>query len=217
MFLSRPMPVLLLLCLVLSAFWLVPEAAAELVINEVLGDPAQDWDGDGALSYKGDEWIEVLNNGITAEDLSNFWLRDIFGEAMHFQLFGTLQPGSVAVFYGSDAMAWQEEQGLSIIGFSINNTGDSLELFQSIPGETTTALVLIHQVTLNNHEVEDDRSSGFNPETGTWSMFDAWNPYSGSFDPQGTDCLPTPGEWNECNYLVPVARTSWNHLKSQYR
>ncbi len=216
-FLSRPLPVLMLLCLVWSAFWVVPQVQAELIINEVLGDPNQDWDGDGTLSYKGDEWIEVLNNGAVSEDLSDFWLRDIFGDDLHLQLFGTLPPGGVAVFYGSDAMAWQVEQGLFASGFSINNTGDTLELLRTIPNEAGTALVMIHRVTVNNHEVENDRSSGWDPETGLWTMFDALNPYNGGFVPQGSDCLPSPGEPNDCVPLVPVASTSWNHLKSQYR
>jgi len=211
------MPVLLLLCLVLSAFWLVPQARADLVINEILGDPNQDWDGDGSLSYKGDEWIEVRNTGGSNEDLSFFWLRDTFGEDMHLRLSGFLEPGAVAVFYGSDAMAWQQEQGMSLIGFSINNTGDSIELFRLMEDETTSAMVMIHRVTLSNHEVEDDRSSGWELADETWAMFDGLNHYNGSLLPLGTECLPTPGEVNECQYEVPVAETTWDHLKSQYR
>ncbi len=216
-FLSRPLTVLLLLCLVWSAFSLVPQVQAELMINEVLGDPNQDWDGDGTVNFRGDEWIEVLNNGAATEDLSDYWLRDVYGDDLHLQLFGTLEPGAVTVFYGSDAVAWQEGQGVFVSGFSINNTGDTLELLRTIPDQASTALVMIHRVTLDNHEVEDDRSSGWDPETEQWTMFDAWNPYNGGFEPQGTGCLPTPGDPNICVPLVPVETTSWDLLKSQYR
>ncbi len=217
MFLSRPIPVLLLLCLMLTVFWLAPNARAELIINEILGDPNQDWDGDGQVSYRGDEWIEVLNNGASTEDLADFWLKDIFGDNMHLQLSGFLDSGAVAVFYGSDAMLWQADHGETITGFSINNTGDTIELFRTVTDGTGSSLVMIHRVILNNHEVEDDRSSGWDPDTELWSMFDALNPYNGSNEPQGSDCLPTPGELNVCNPLVPVAATSWGNLKSQYR
>ena len=50
-----------------------------LVINEVLADPASDWDGDGTVDFKGDEWIEVLNNGTEPINLSDYFLRDDLG------------------------------------------------------------------------------------------------------------------------------------------
>ncbi len=208
---------LLLGAWVLAAFCLVPQAQAELVINEILGDPLQDWDGDGILSFRGDEWIEVLNNGASEEDLTEYWLRDDHGEDPHLNLFGTLEPGQVAIFYGSDSVAWQLEQGQSGYGFSINNTGDTIELLRSVPEQSPDTLIMIHRVILNSHEVEDDRSSGWDLSGEEWTLFDALNPYSGTSTPEGNDCLPTPGQLNVCEPLVPVHPTRWDHLKSRYR
>jgi len=215
--LSKPLPVLFLLCLVMAVFWLSPQARADLIINEIMGDPNRDWDGDGAFNYRQDEWIEVMNNGLVAEDLSNYWLRDTTGDDLHLQLSGILQAGQVAAFYGSDALAWQQEQGHSIVGFSINNSGDTMELLKTVPDQNGSSLVLVHTVSVQDHEAEDDRSSGWNSETGQWEMNDALNPYSGGFEPQGNDCQPSPGELNVCVPLVPVEPTSWDALKSQYR
>ena len=36
---------------------------ASLSINEIMGDPATDWDGDGEYEYRYDEWVELYNPG----------------------------------------------------------------------------------------------------------------------------------------------------------
>ncbi len=215
--LSRSLVQALLALLVLSCFWLVPYSQAEVLINEVLGDPAQDWNGDGEIHFKSDEWIEVRNDGSVVEDLTEYWLRDATGEELHFHLIGNLEPGETAVFYGSDAMAWQQENGQSTVGFSINNSGDTLELLRLVPGVTGSSLIVVSQVTLLSHEVEDDRSSGWDIDTEQWTLFDALNPYGGALEPQGSECLPTPGELNICATLVQESGVSWDKVKSQYR
>ncbi len=214
--LSKPLPVLLLCCLVLAVFWLTPQAKAELIINEIMGDPNQDWDGDNTYNYRGDEWIEVKNDGTVAEDLTNYWLRDTYGDDLHLQLHGILHPDEIAVFYGSEAVAWQQLHGQSVLGFSINNTGDTMELVKEDPNQGGV-LIVVHTVTILDHEADDDRSSGWDPETNLWSLNDALNPYSGGFEPQGNSCQPTPGQPNDCVPLVPVDQTSWDALKCQYR
>jgi len=215
--LSKPLSALLLCCLVLAVFWLPAQARCELIINEIMGDPAQDWDGDGTYNFRGDEWIEVMNEGTVAEDMTNYWLRDSTGDELHLQLHGIIYPGEVAVYYGSEAVAWQQLYGNTVVGFSINNSGDTIELLKTIDAPGGTDLVLIHSVTILDHEAEDDRSSGLDSETGEWAMNDALNPYNGGFSPQGNDCQPTPGQPNVCVPLVPVAATTWGSVKSCYR
>ncbi len=215
--LPRPLSMLLLCCLLLTVFWFSPQARADLIINEIMGDPNQDWDGDGEFSFRNDEWIEVKNEGMFTEDLSNYWLRDISGDDLHLQLFGNLDPGQVAVFYGSDAVVWQQEQGQGILGFSINNSGDTMELVTTFSEEKGGDLLIVHSATILDHEAENDRSSGWDPEIVQWIMNDALNPYNGGFLPQGNDCLPTPGQPNICQPLVPVQQTTWDSLKSRYR
>lgn len=215
--LSRPLPVLLMCCMVLAVFWLVPQARADLVINEIMGDPAEDWNGDSQYNYRDDEWIEVINTGTEVEDLRNYWLRDTTGDDLHLQLWGDLEPGAVAVFYGSDALAYQAAQGSSMVGFSINNSGDTIELLKTVPDPSGGGLAVVHTVTILNHEAEDERSSGRDSQSHAWILFDGLNTYSGAFTPQGTDCSPTPGEQNVCDNQVAVDRTTWDALKSQYR
>jgi len=215
--LSKPLPVLLLCCLVMAVFWLAPQARSEVLINEILGDPSSDWDGDGAFNYRDDEWIEVINTGPAAENLEDYWLRDTTGDDLHLQLSGSLEAGQVAVFYGSEASAWQREQGNTVVGLSINNAGDTLELLQTVSGPGGASLEVVHSVTVTDHEADDDRSGGTDPDTGEWVLYDALNPYNGAAVPQGNDCEPTPGMPNSCAPLVPTDTTTWDAVKSQYR
>ena len=45
-------------------------AGAQVVINEILADPARDWDGDGDYNFRNDEWVEIVNAGDAAVSLS---------------------------------------------------------------------------------------------------------------------------------------------------
>lgn len=192
-------------------------AGADLIINEVLANPGQDWDGDGALDFKGDEWVEVLNNGYDVEDLTEYYLRDVFGDDPHLQLDGLLRPGEVKVYFGSDAIAWQVAHGYSDYGFALNNTGDTVELLRRVEDQDPVIFELAHSVTLLNHEAEDDRSSGWAQEGGEWVLFDALNVYGGSLEPGTSGCQPTPGDLNFCIPLVPVHPRSLGAVRSYYR
>ena len=88
---------LTLSALVLAALAAAGGGRAAIVINEVLADPARDWDGDGTVDVRGDEWIEVLNTGPVTEDLTAYWVRDDAAGAPRLNLFGMLEPGATAV------------------------------------------------------------------------------------------------------------------------
>jgi hypothetical protein len=197
--------------------WGVTGAAAgePLIINEVLADPARDWDGDGLVDFKDDEWVEVRNVGIESVDLSTYWLRDDTGDEPHLQLFGQLGPGEVAVFYGSDAVAWQEAQGLATTGFSLNNGGDVVRLLRTIPGRPE--LELMYVIHYEDHMAEDDRSNGWNEALSDWELFDALLPYNGSLLPAGNGCAPTPGAPNICSGSVASEAVSLGSVKAAYR
>ena len=141
---------ILLLCGMVAAG--VP-AGAGLIINEVLGDPASDWDGDGAVDFMNDEWVEVLNNGSEALDLAEYWLRDGLGDLPHLHLDGILNPGEAKVYYGSDAVAWQLANGAGATGFSLNNGGDTVDLLVNhyVDGNLMS-LDVVHTVTYADHE-----------------------------------------------------------------
>ena len=187
-------------------------------INEVLADPASDWDGDGAVDFKGDEWIEIQNNGPEAVDLSVYFLRDALGEEPDFRLSGILETGSTAVFYGSDAVAWQSEMGMTTTGLSLNNSGDLIQLLRVyLTSEGDPAFELMFAVSYGDHEAEDDRSCGFNPDASDWILFDALNPYGGSSEPVGTGCAPSPGVPNLCGGQVAAADRSFGQVKAIFR
>ena len=189
----------------------------EIFINEVLADPASDWDGDGTVDFKGDEWIEVMNAGPDPINLADYFLRDILGEEPHLRLSGVLDPGEAAVFYGSEAVAWQQEMGLTTSGFSLNNGGDFVQLLRVFQGPEGPEFELMFSISYDDHEAEDDRSCGFNADQTDWILFDGINPYGGDQDPVGTGCQPTPGDPNLCQDLVPTEGRSFGGVKAIFR
>lgn len=211
------LPALLLVLLLSLVQPLFGPVWAQVIINEVLAAPERDWDGDGRLSFKGDEWIEVKNMGYEVEDLTRYYLRDVYQTDPHLQLWGLLRGGEAKVFFGSDAMAWQQANGFSDYGFALNNFGETVQLLRASDGGADSALEVVFTVTLLAHETEADRSSGWSEEGGGWLLYDAWNAYDGSLVPEATGCLPTPGDLNYCRPLAPVSRTAWGVLKACYR
>jgi hypothetical protein len=186
-----------------------------IVINEVLGDPATDWDGDGTVDTKGDEWIEVINVSDQPVNLGTWWLKDLAGEAPDLRLSGVIDPGEALVFYGSAAMEWQAAQGLTTSGFGLNNSGDVVQLYRTVAG--TEELELMYAISYDDHEAEDDRSCGWNIDFSDWVLFDGINPYGGSRDPVGTGCSPTPGWTDTCTSSVPTRAATFGGLKAIYR
>jgi len=193
---------------------LTTPAGAAVLISEVLPDPATDWDGDGEVSSRGDEWVEIINTGPDAVDLADFYLRDALGDDPQIRFSGLLADGEVALFHGSDAVIWQAEQGLSATGLSLNNAGDMLELYLGHPLEDGATLV--DALIYPGHVGVDDRTlSRFLPEN-EWVLCDGLNPYGGTQEPMGTGCPPTPGEANVCEGLVASEHSSWGAIKTDY-
>jgi hypothetical protein len=193
----------LLFCLISQA---IP---AHPYLTEFLPDPASDWDGDGEVSTTGDEWVEICNPELTPINLSGYFLKDSLGDGVHIELSGQLSPGECAVFYGSDAISWQQENGVTANGLSLNNSGDRVELLY---GEE-----VIDLVAYTTHVGEDDRSMAFFITEGEWILCDGLNLYGGSSEPQSTGCEPTPGELNSCEGLVPNDNISFGQVKQLFR
>ncbi len=188
-------------------------ALASVLLSEILADPASDWNGDGQVTARGDEWIEVLNTGPQIVDLADYYLRDALGAEPHLRLSGMLAPGQVAVFYGSDAEAWQASVGLTITGLSLNNAGDTVELLLGDPLQPGSQLADAYIYL--PHEAVDDRASGRLADL-TWGLFDGLNPYTGTLLPAGTGCMPSPGLPNNCQPLVPGEAVTWGGVKSLF-
>ena len=103
--------------------------------------------------------------------------------------------------------------GVTVSGFSLNNTGDTVELLQG----DGTVFEVVDSVTYGDHEAEDDRSCGPDLETGQWFLFAGLNPHTGEQEPLGTGCEPTPGLPNACAPQVPVRLAAWDRVKCLYR
>lgn len=200
-----------LLCLL----FVVAAAPGQLLLNEALSAPGSDWDGDGEIHFRGDEWIEIVNAGSVTESLDGVYVRDATGDGYHLGLSGTLAPGEVRVYYGSDAEAWQAAQGLGISGLSLNNSGDTLELWRDVDGETRI-LDALDVVAIPAHGAATDRSFGREILGGSWKLYDALNAYSGTALPAGSGCAPTPGAPNQCSGGVPVGEESLTRLRARF-
>lgn len=203
--------------------WVLPAPAARaeldpgIIINEVLADPATDWNGDGAVDAKNDEWIEVRNIDTVPIDLSDYWLRDSSGETPDLRLWGVADPGECVVFFGSDSAAWQAANHLVAAGFALNNTGDLVQLLRTIPGTDPVQYELMFAVSVQDHVAEDDRSAGFDEAHVEWLLFDALNPYPGAVDPVSSGCAPSPGAGNICGGEVAEQTVPFGAVKAAFR
>jgi hypothetical protein len=201
------------LCGLLSVAALASPSVAELRLNEILGDPVTDWNGDGTVDAKLDEWVEIMNTGTSSVDLSRFRISDASaGTAFRFALSGTLAPGQVKVYFGSDVVAWQAANGVAQFGLSLNNSGDTVFLYEVESADPVAA----DSRTFVTAEVADDRSTGRMPNgTGDWVIFDGLNPYKGAQPPVPTGCSPSPGSVTQCP--TPTQASTWSKVKSLYR
>ena len=189
-------------------------ANAQLLLNEILADPASDWDGNGSVGSRDDEWVEVINAGTSTIDLSAYRLSDLSGgHTWRYGFAGALAPGAVAIVYGSTALAWQSANGFPAMGLSLNNTGDTVLLYK-IEGSDT---LLADSYGYLAHEALDDRSTGrMRANVSEWRVFDALEPYTGTKPPLGTGCSPTPGAANVCEPRVPLEDSTWGAIKELF-
>jgi hypothetical protein len=189
-------------------------ASAQLVLNEILADPASDWDGDGSVGSRPDEWVEVLNLGSSSVELGDYRLGDLSGGySWRYGFGGTLAPGGVLTVFGSMSQAWQTANGYPVAGLSLNNTGDTVLLYKIEGTDTLVADAYSYAA----HEVLDDRSTGrLSGNPVEWRVFDARNPYEGTTPPLGTGCSPSPRLPNDCEPLVPVEQTTWGAIKELF-
>jgi hypothetical protein len=205
-----------MLIAVLVGVWLPPgTASAGLCINEIMADPASDWDGSGAYSYRDDEWIEIYNSGPGHIELHEYLLSDDSGLLTYgFEAGDVLAVGEARVIYGSQSVAWQQTHGQSSYGFKLGNDGDTQILWQLAGGDT----LMVDSHTFNTYEADDDRSTGRNPDgIGDWEIFDALNPYTGTTPPLGNDLAPTPGEPNMGDPPpVTLEDVTWGSVKARF-
>lgn len=192
---------------------LAPASVAQIRLNEILADPGTDWNGDGTIDSKLDEWVEIVNTSTSQVDLSKYRLSDLSAATdFRFALSGMIGPGEVKVYFGSDVVAWQAANGVSQLGLSLNNSGDTVYLY-AVNG---TDIATDDTYAYATAEVLDDRSTGRLPQgTGGWVIFDAMNPYTGAQPPTPTGCSPSPGQAPSCP--TPTHSSTWGKIKALYR
>ena len=187
-----------------------PAASCDVLLNEILAAPAQDWNGDGSVSSRDDEWIEIYNTGTSDVDLGTLLLSDA-DSTVRIRLAGVLAPGAHLVVYGGNASDWQRDNGRSVTGLSLNNAGDTVRLWQ-IQGPDT---LQVDAYQYKSHESTSERASGRQPDGGEWTLFDGLNPYGGSAEPSGSGCDPSPGSANDCS--TQSEASTWGRVKGAYR
>ena len=186
-------------------------AQSSLKLNEFLAGPARDWDGNGTLSTRDDEWVEVVNTGATPLDLTGYLITD--GDNLpRMGLGGTLDPGARWLVFGSQSVEWERANGQPVFGLSLGNTGDQVKLWQVVGPDT----VLVDSYTYLSHEAAADRAVGRATDGAFWMLFDGLNPYGGSTPPVGSGCMPSPGLANACG-ATPTRAITWGRLKTIYR
>ena len=186
------------------------QAPLGLALNEVLAGPARDWNGDGAFDARKDEWAEIWNAGAAPLDLGVYRLAD--GDStIRYEFSGVLPAGAVALVLGSAAEDQQRALGRTVTGLSLNNAGDTVLLFR-VEGSDT---VLVDSRRYGSIEGASDRSVGRIGDAGTWVLFDGLNKYTGTGEPKGSGCNPTPGGSNGCP--SDAIGTTWGKIKALYR
>jgi hypothetical protein len=201
------------LALVIGMLW-AGDALAGLCLNEIMADPASDWDGDGTYHFRDDEWVELYNDGPDAVDLGDFGLSNDGGLWTYgFEAGDILGSGEARVIFGSQSVVWQAAHGHHQYGFRMSNDGDTVLLWEFAAGDT----LLVDSYSFNTYEADDDRSTGRNPDgIGEWEIFDALNPYSGGTPPPGNGLPPSPGWPNAGEPPVRLDACTWGSVKGLF-
>jgi hypothetical protein len=111
-----------------------PPAAAVLVLNEVYASPKEDANGDGTLSTKDDEFVEIVNAGGTEMDVSGWSVSDSAMLRLKFPAGTKVAAGkALVVFAGGDKAKFGSLGGATILvssknALGLNNTGDTVTL-----------------------------------------------------------------------------------------
>ncbi len=184
-----------------------PPTEAAILLNEILADPARDWNLDGAVSSRDDEWVEIINTGPDPVNLAGYRLAGP-DTVWRYAFSGVLNPGQVQCVYGSASYAWETANGYPAFGLRLSNTGGEIILFRLDP-----VPVAVDCRAYTDHEADDDRSVGRGPDGGpNWLLLDGLNPYTGSAEPAGSGCNPSPGALMSCP--TPVDATTWSQVKA---
>ena len=107
-----------------------PAPVGTLVINELLTDPPSGYDanGDGVSHYGQDEFIELVNVGMTDLDLSGATISDEYGVRATLPAGTRIAPGSFLLVFGGGSIGTEFAGGNAIVTgtLALNNDGDTI-------------------------------------------------------------------------------------------
>jgi len=117
-----------------------PPAPGAVILNEVMADPPDnadgDTNGDGTRHYKSDEFIELVNTGSGATDVSGWTIVDRVGVRFTFPDGTIIPPGKAVVVFGGGKVDEFADMGgsgvlVSSTGLQLNNKGDEVLLIDA--------------------------------------------------------------------------------------
>ncbi len=118
----------------------LPPPPGAIILNEIMAHPPDallgDTNGDGLRDFRSDEFIELVNTGAGATDVSGWTITDKVGVRFTFPE-GTVIPGGKAlvVFGGGTAESFADMGGSSVLvapsGLKLNDDGDVITLINA--------------------------------------------------------------------------------------
>lgn len=102
----------------------------DIVLNEILADPAGDANGDGTTDTGDDEFLEFVNTGNSNLDISNWTIEDALNTTHTFDDPTILKPMQAIVVFGGGTPTGDFGGSMTQTagGLSLNNGGDDLIL-----------------------------------------------------------------------------------------
>jgi hypothetical protein len=106
--------------------------AGKVLINEVMPNPAADYNADGKLDKTQDEYVEIVNAGNANLDLSGWSLADGYGTRHAFATGSVIPPGGALVVFGGGTpklvAGTTLVQVASTKRLGLNDDGDAVKL-----------------------------------------------------------------------------------------
>jgi len=107
-------------------------AMGQALINEIMPNPAADYNGDGRTHYGDDEYVEIVNAGNGALQLAGWTLSDGYAPRHTFPAGTVVPPGGAIVVFGGGTVKVVAGTTLFQVssrkGLGLNNGGDSVTL-----------------------------------------------------------------------------------------
>ena len=163
----------------LAALLIPSNLFADLVINEVLFDPApgNDVNQDGSYDPNNDEFIEIVNTGPLAVDLTGYQLADAGGDTYTFPSLILRPLEAVVLFRGGNPPARLNDAEVLISDIGLNNDGETITF-------SDNTFNVIQTVSWASNSEAEDQSLNRDPDlTGNFAASSTIAGFSGTETP----------------------------------